>query len=143
MRKAGGFTLIELMIVIAILGALATLAVYSYDGYIKRGQRASAQQVMSNIASRQQQYLLDARNYTQTIGAGGLGFSADGYACAATCTSNRYTIAVTVISTATPPTFEIRATPAGSQVGDGILTLNSLGQKTRMVPDLAGVDKGW
>ena len=84
MRKAGGFTLIELMIVVAILGALATLAVYSYDGYIKRGQRASAQQLMSNIASRQQQYLLDARQFTATIGAGGLGFSADGYTCAAT-----------------------------------------------------------
>jgi len=140
MRRAGGFTLIELMIVVAIMGALAALAVYSYDGYIKRGQRASAQQVMSNIASRQQQYLLDARQFTATIGAGGLGFSADGYTCAATCTSNRYTIAVTVDNTATPPTFAITGTPAGSQVGDGTLNLNSLGQKTRMV---SGVDKGW
>lgn len=144
MRKAAGFTLIELMIVVAIMGALASLAIYSYDGYIKRGQRASAQQLMSNIASRQQQYLLDARTFTATIGAGGLGFSADGYACAATCTSNRYTIAVSVVNTATPPTFSIIATPAGSQVGDGELTLNSLGQKTRMVPNIAtGVDKGW
>ncbi len=141
MRKAAGFTLIELMIVIAILGALATLAVYSYDGYIKRGQRASAQQVMSNIASRQQQYLLDARQFTATIGAGGLGFSADGYACAATCTSNRYTITVTVPSPqTTPPTFAITGVPTGSQADDGTLTLNSLGQKTRMV---SGVDKGW
>ena len=48
MRKAGGFTLIELMIVIAILGALATLAVYSYDGYIKRGQRAKAMPLQEN-----------------------------------------------------------------------------------------------
>ena len=140
MRKAGGFTLIELMIGVAILGALATLAVYSYDGYIKRGQRASAQQLMSNIASRQQQYLLDARQFTATIGAGGLGFTTDGYTCAATCTSNRYTIAVAVDNSATPPTFAITGTPAGSQVGDGTLTLNSLGQKTRMV---SGVDKGW
>lgn len=140
MRRAGGFTLIELMIVVAIMGALAALAVYSYDGYIKRGQRASAQQLMSNIASRQQQYLLDARQFTATIGSGGLGFSADGYTCAATCTSNRYTIAVTVDNSATPPTFAITGTPAGSQSDDGTLTLNSLGQKTRMV---SGVDKGW
>lgn len=140
MRKAGGFTLIELMIVVAIMGALAALAVYSYSSYVARGQRANAQQVMTNIASRQQQYLLDARQFTATIGSGGLGFSADGWTCGATCTSTRYTISVAVDNTATPPTFAITAAPTGSQTSDGTLTYNSLGQKTRMV---SGVDKGW
>lgn len=146
MRKQGGFTLIELMIVVAIMGALAALAVYSYTNYVQRGQRGNAQQTMTNIASREQQYLLDARQYTATIGTGGLGFSADGWTCAATCTNARYTIAVTVNNTPSPPgppTFSITATPTGSQVGDGVLTYNNLGQKTRMVPDLSGTDKGW
>jgi type IV pilus assembly protein PilE len=140
MRRTGGFTLIEMMIVVAIMGVLATLAFISYDAYVKRGQRGNAQQVITNIASREQQYLLDARQFTATIGAGGLAFSADGWTCAATCTNARYTITVTVNNAATPPTFSISGAPAGAQVGDGTLTYNSLGQKTRMV---GGVDKGW
>lgn len=140
MRKSVGFTLIELMIVVAIVGVLAMIAVPSYSKYVQRGQRANAQQVMTNIASRQQQYLLDARQYTATIGAGGLGFSADGWTCAATCTNARYTISVAVVPTATPPTFAITGAPTGTQADDGTLTYNSLGQKTRMV---SGVDKGW
>lgn len=140
MRKASGFTLIELMIVVAIVGALATLAGVSYSSYVARGQRANAQQVMTNIGSRQQQYLLDARQFTATIGAGGLGFSADGWTCAATCTNARYTITVAVNNAATPPTFIVTGAPAGSQADDGTLTYNNLGQKTRMV---GGVDRGW
>src|SRR5512135_3782868 len=103
MRRTGGFTLIELMIVLAVMGVLASLAFVSYDAYVKRGQRGNAQQVMSNIASREQQYLLDARQFTATIGAGGLAFSADGWSCAATCTNARYTISVAVDNTAHPP----------------------------------------
>jgi len=137
MRRSAGFTLIELMIVVAIVSVLALIAVPSYSSYVMRGHRANAQQVMTNVASRQQQYLLDARQFTATIGATGLGFSSDGWACAATCTNTRYTIDVAVNNAATPPTFTVTGTPAGSQVADGTLTYNNLGQKTR-----AGVP-GW
>lgn len=140
MRKSVGFTLIELMIVVAIVGVLAMIAVPSYSKYVERGQRANAQQVMTTIASRQQQYLLDARQYTATVGTGGLGLGADGWTCAATCTNARYTITVTVDNAATPPTFAITGAPTAVQAADGMLTYNSLGQKTRMV---SGVDKGW
>ena len=74
------------------------------------------------------------------VGAGGLGFSADGWICAATCTNQRYTISVAVDNTATPPTFAITGAPTALQVADGTLTYNNVGQKTRMV---SGVDKGW
>lgn len=140
MRKSAGFTLIELMIVVAIMGVIATIAVPSYTKYVERGQRGAAQQVMAAIASRQQQYLLDARQFTATIGAGGLGLSPDGWTCAATCTNARYAISVNVDNAATPPTFAIAGAPTAIQTADGTLTYNSLGQKTRMV---SGVDKGW
>jgi type IV pilus assembly protein PilE len=140
LQSSRGFTLVEVMIVVAIIGTLSTVALMSYDSYIKKGQRAGAQQLMLNIASRQQQYMLDARNYSATIGSGGLGVTSDGWSCAAsTCSNARYSVVVAVAA-GSPPTFTITGTALGAQAGDGTLTLNNLGQKTRMV---GGTDKGW
>ncbi|HZP92724.1 MAG TPA: type IV pilin protein [Burkholderiales bacterium] len=121
---AGGFTLIELMIVVAIIGILASIAYPGYQRYVQRANRAAAQQFMLDLSSREQQYLLDARAYTATIGVGGLNVTVP-----AEVTPN-YNITIAVDNTAAPPTFTITATAIGSQVSDGDLTLNNLGQKT-------------
>ena len=122
-RASGGFSLIELMIVSAIIGILAMIAVPSYDRYVVRSNRAVAKQFMLSAASKQEQYILDARTYATTVAALGLTppaelatrytFSFD--ACAAPCT-----------------TYTIRATPvAGSpQAADGVLTLDNLGTRS-------------
>jgi len=112
------------MIVIAIIGILSAIAYPSYQNYVMRAKRSAAQQFMVDISSREQQYLLDARNYTATIGSGGLNMTVT------TDVSPYYTFAIAVDNTAAPPTFTITATAIGSQVGDGNLTLNNLGQKT-------------
>lgn len=123
-RGNSGFTLIELMITVAIVGILAAITYPSYQNYVMRAKRSTAQQLMLDISSREQQYLLDARSYTDTIGSGGLNMTIS------TDVSPYYTFAITVDNAAAPPTFTITATAIGSQVNDGNLTLNDLGQKT-------------
>jgi type IV pilus assembly protein PilE len=59
--KSRGFSLIELMIAIAIIGLLATIAYQSYRSYLVSDNRAAAQSVITDIARRQQQTPLDAQ----------------------------------------------------------------------------------
>jgi len=117
-----GFTLIEVMIVVVIIGVLAGIAYPSYQNHVKKANRSAAQSFMMTVAGKEEMYLLDNRAYTATIGTGGLGLNAPAE------TSGRYTFAVTV--TASPPTFLITATAVGSQVSDGNLTLSNGGVKT-------------
>ncbi|MDP1716460.1 MAG: prepilin-type N-terminal cleavage/methylation domain-containing protein, partial [Burkholderiales bacterium] len=62
-KRHAGFTLIELMITVAILGILAAVAYPSYQDHLRKGRRAAAQNFLMEVGNRQQQYLLDARNY--------------------------------------------------------------------------------
>lgn len=142
MRRIRGFTLIELMITVAVVGILASVAYPSYESYMKRARRSAAQQLMQDIATKESQYLLDARGFIATIGgAGSLNVpSRDGWTCAATCTNPSYTISVVVDNAATPPTYTITGAPAAKQASDGTLTLDSTGAKARIV---SGSNVGW
>jgi type IV pilus assembly protein PilE len=121
-----GFSLIELMIVVAIIGVLAMIAIPGYDRYTTRSNRAVAKQFLLSIASRQEQYILDAREYTGTIGAGGLNLTAP------TEVATRYTFAIAVTAPApgTPPAYTATATAIGKQLPDGNLQLDNLGTKS-------------
>ena len=121
MKARRGFTLIEVMIVVVIVGILAAIAYPSYQDYLRKGRRASAQTFVSEIAIREQQYLLDARSYAATVAALNLTVPAD--------VSPFYDI--TISATTPPPAFTITATPKGGQVPDGVLTLNNEGTKLR------------
>ena len=136
MKHESGFTLIELMIVIAILGIILAFAIPQYKQYVIRGNRAAAQSFMMNVASREKQYLLDARSYISNISATApapnLGMAIP------TEVASKYTITVCVDSAgidctvpSTPPYFLITATPiAGTpQAADGSLTLDDVGTK--------------
>ena len=120
-KQQRGFTLIELMIVVAIVAILAGIALPSYQQYVIRATRAAAQSEMFDIANREQQYFLANRVYADTATLG--------YALS-TDVAKRYTQAI-VVGTGTPPSFTITLTPIGSQVGDGDLVLTSAGLKTR------------
>lgn len=129
-NQSVGFTLIELMITVAVIAILAAIAYPSYQSYVIRAQRSVAQQLMLNIASREEQFLLDARQYTSTLSGGIFTTAPEGWTCtAASCSNSRYAVAVVANNVATPPTFVITATAVGLQASDGNLTLNNAGQK--------------
>lgn len=142
-RSAFGFTLIELMIVVAIISILAGVAYPSYLAYTKRAKRSDAQQLMQEISLKEGQYILDARQYTTAIDSTGLNINRQGWTCTpASCTNPNYTITVAIDMTATPPSYIVTGTPvAGSVVAnDGTLTLSYTGSRQRLV---GGVDQGW
>jgi len=132
--KARGFTLIEIVITVAIVGILVAIAVPSYQNHLRKGRRAEAQAFITQVAQKQQQYLLDARAYA--VGASAL---TDLSLTPPTTVSSHYT--VTVAAGATVPSFTVTATATSSvQSPDGDLTLTHTGEKKRMV---GGTDKGW
>ena len=121
--KQNGFTLIELMVAVAIVGILASIAYPSYTSYIIKGNRSAAQAQMLDIANRQQQFLLANRAFASTTT-----LNSSGYALPSTLTG-KYTHAVEV-GTDTVPSFTITFTATGNQTSDGNITLNSDGVKS-------------
>lgn len=146
MRKAPGFTLIEVMIVVVIIGILSAIAYPSYQKYMMRSYRSDAQQFIMKMESRQKQVLIEQRAYATATDA--LNVAAQGWACtAANCSNGRYTITFNpaVNNAATPPSYTICAVPAANQAADGTLTLTSDGAKMRRTGTscTAGTDQGW
>lgn len=124
LRKAsGGFTLIELMIVIVIVGVLALVAYPAYQDSLVKTNRAEAKAYLLDVAQRQQLFFNDTRTYAASAVALNSEPSAR--------VTDNYAVTFEVSTVTPPPTFTITAAPiAGTrQEGDGDLTINNAGAK--------------
>jgi type IV pilus assembly protein PilE len=129
MRKQHGFTLVELMVTVAIIGVISAIAFPSYNSYMKKSRRADAKVGLSKVADKQERYYLQQNTYATSTALLGLAnpvVSDEGY----------YNI--TVNAGAGTAGFTLSAAAVGVQTGDTTtsagdcttMTLSSTGAKT-------------
>lgn len=119
---ARGFTLMEVMVVVVVIGILAAIAIPNYSEYVRRGHRSAAQAYIVDLASRQSQFYLDRRVFAST--------TTDLNLPAPTEIASRYDVAINVVA-GPPAAFTITASPTGTQTGDrcGNLTVDQTGAR--------------
>ena len=122
-QKNKGFTLVELMIVVAIIGILAMVAYPAYTSAVKKANRADAIDSLLSLAGRMEEYYMNNDTYVgATVNAAGTGTVGSNKT-----SENLYTMSIT---SATAFAYTLTATPKTADPECGNLILNSLGQKT-------------
>ncbi len=120
MSAQKGFTLIELMITVAVIGILAAVAYPSYQQYVQRANRADAQAIMMENAQFMERYFTTSGTYSgATLPKG-------------QSPENGTARFLMTLPTATATAYTIQAAPTGSYSDTvcGTMTLNQVGTKT-------------
>jgi len=112
-RKQHGFTLIELMIVVAIVAILAAIAYPSYTQQVRKGRRVDAKSAMLDLAARQEKYF--ATNNRYAVSGTVLNYGSEFPISLVTGGTTSYTMTVTQTNVTN---YLITATPVGDQIYD-------------------------
>jgi type IV pilus assembly protein PilE len=141
--RAGGFTLVELVVTMVIAAILAAIAIPAYSNYVRKAHRTEAKSTVLDLASLEERYFTANNNYTDV--AGNLGYSGTGTTTAGgtfTVGSGYYTVVLskvdaiaptTALPGGTPATYSITATAVGDQLKDtacATFTVSSAGAQT-------------
>ena len=123
-KKSFGFTLVEVLITVAIIGILSSVAYPSYVDYVIRANRSEGLRELVRIANLQEQYYVDNRSYTALMTD--LGLDADPFLTE----NSHYSIDATVVD----DTFTLVATAKGTQAlkdtSCGTISITNTGKKT-------------
>lgn len=120
-NRGAGFTLIELMIVIAVVAILASIAIPAYNDSVTKARRADGMAALMQAMTLQERFYTENNTYTTDLGSIGQTSSEEGFyeLSAAACAGSTITRCVI-----------ITGTPNAAQAHDGNLTFNSRGVKT-------------
>ena len=122
--RVAGFTLIELMITVAVVGILAAIAYPSYQQQVKQSRRADAQAALVSLAGVMEKNFSQNNSYEISGAAPTLG-TASGTIFANQVPINGGTKTYDLTLVADKTTYTLKATPSGAQAGDGYLTLDN------------------
>jgi type IV pilus assembly protein PilE len=117
--RACGFTLLEAMLVVAIIATLAGIAVPSYADYVRRGRILDAVARLADARARMEEYFLDQRSYVDAGGRCGVlpspGTAGDAFALACEASATAYTYTATGLSAKGMAAFAYAIDQAGAK----------------------------
>jgi type IV pilus assembly protein PilE len=135
-HRSLGFSLIELMVTVAIVAILATIAVTSYSTQVQKSRRTEAKSALLDLAGREERLFSTTNAYSNVEAF--LGYATGGATVMTNMPfgNNYYTLTVKVPDPSQPagsPTYLLTANPVGAQANDatcGAFSLNQLGVQT-------------
>lgn len=128
-QRVQGFTLMEMLITVAVIAIISALAFPSYNQYLNRTRRADVKGVLTENAQFMERFMTENRRYDQDLAAVAPVLPLQVAPRLATLTAVMYNISLQAGATAT--TYTLQAIPANAMALDpcGTFTINNLGQK--------------
>lgn len=127
--RVNGFTLIELMVVTAVIAILAAIAIPSYSSYVVRGSRTAAQTELLEMAGLQEKIYLNSNAYSGNVTAAYTGVAAGGLGKTAQTRDGKYNFAVAPGPASQTYIMTARPVIGKAQQGNGCLAVKEDGRR--------------